>query len=65
MGTHFGELGVVEPPRLGEDVGADVDLADVVQGRAEPEILERRLSPAEPACHRLGVEADARSMALE
>ena len=65
MGAHLGELAVVEPARLAENVGADVHLAHVVQGGAEPEILECRVGPAEPARHRLGVKADARRVALE
>ena len=65
MRAHLGELVVVEPPRLAENVGANVHLADIVERGAEPQTLERGVGPAEPARHYFGVHADPRGVALE
>ena len=65
VGAHLGELGVVEPSRLAENVGANVHLADVVQRGAEPKLLERGVLPAEPPSHCFGVQAYPRGVALE
>ena len=52
-------------PGLASTLVANVHLADVVERRAEPEIVERLVGPAEPARDGLGVCADTRGVTLE
>src|SRR4029079_2662131 len=54
----LGQLAVVETAGLRQDLRPDVHLADVVEGRAQPERLDLRLVPAEPERHGLRVRAD-------
>ena len=65
MRADLGELALVEPTRLGEHLRADVDLADVVERRTEPERFEALLVPAQPDGDGLRVRGDARGVRAE